>query len=300
VWLPWSSIWREGKGGIEMIVFVGGAGVMGSGIAQVCAERGIRVLLFDVSRDAVEKALGKIRHFVERGVAKGKYGGATADEIMSRIVAVESLEEARKADFVIEAIVEDLEIKKEFFREIEKVTQQGAVIASNTSAISITELSSAFEHPERFLGMHFFNPVPLMRLVEVVRGLETSDAAVTETVALAKKLGKTPVVLSDSPGFLVNRIARPFYLESLRILEEGLLGHEDVDALMKGAGFRMGPFELLDLVGLDVNFAVSEYVYEEFFQEPRFRPVYLQKKMVAAGRLGRKAGRGFYEYEEKR
>jgi len=276
-----------------------GAGAMGAGIAQIAAQAGHRVGLFDTSMGAADKAKAKIGETLVALATKGKIDRAAADAAAARIVAVHALGDLVSARLVVEAIVEDLAIKRNLFRELEVVVSPDTILASNTSSLSITALAAGMKHAGRVAGMHFFNPAPLMPLVEVVSGLAT-DAEVAATIhATAQAWGKTPVHARSTPGFIVNRCARPFYAEALRVLAERAADPATLDAIMREAGgFRMGPFELMDLIGLDINVAVTRSVWEAFFHDARFTPSVTQNEMVAAGYLGRKAGRGFYDYAE--
>lgn len=283
------------------ILGIVGAGTMGAGIAQVAILSGFHVLLYDAIEAALAKGKSGIAHSVSRAVEKGKIQADAAEEALRRLSATTRLTEMRDAACIIEAAPEDLPLKRRLFGELDACANRGATLATNTSSLSITAIAGATGRPERVVGMHFFNPVPVMPLVEVVAGARTDPAVVEETMTLARRLGKTPVRAKDTPGFIVNRIARHFTLEALRILGEGRVTHEEIDRVMKGAGrFRMGPFELMDLIGIDVNFAVTRSVYEGFFHDPRFRPHPIQQRMVNSGLLGRKTGGGFYEYPEEK
>jgi 3-hydroxybutyryl-CoA dehydrogenase len=271
---------------------------MGSGIAQVAALSGFNVLLYDVSSDALQKGLGRIRDDLQRGVEKNRLTQQQADAALANIHVHSTLNPLHRSDFVIEAAVEDLAIKRDLFKRLDDVLPSHSILATNTSSLSITSIASATKRGAAVVGMHFFNPTSLMKLVEVVRGSQTSDETVKAACELAVKLGKVVVVCNDTPGFIVNRVARPFYGEALRLLGEGVATVEEIDRIVRlSGGFKMGPFELMDLIGIDVNYAVTKSVYEQYFQEPRFRPHPIQRKMVEAGTLGRKTKRGFYTYE---
>lgn len=275
-----------------------GAGTMGGGIAHLAAAAGCRTLLYDISPAFLERGMGRLRADVARGVEKGKISPDDASGIISNVAARNDLGDLSGCDIVIEAAIEDAAVKRDIFTRLSGGVSPSAILATNTSSLSVTGLSSSVAVPGRFVGLHFFNPPVAMKLVEVIRGDATDGATVDAVTAFARRLGKVPVVAADSPGFIVNRVARPFYGEALRILGEGVAGVEEIDRIVKSAGgFRMGPFELMDLIGIDVNLAVTKSVYEQTFGEPRFRPHVIQQKMVDSGRLGRKSGRGFYRYD---
>jgi 3-hydroxybutyryl-CoA dehydrogenase len=275
-----------------------GSGTMGGGIAQIAAGSGFNVLLYDVSADALQHAVERIKDNLHRSVEKGRIAQQEADAVLANIHVHSSLNPLHRSDFIIEAAVEDLAIKKELFKRLDDVLPAHAVLATNTSSLSITAIAAGTRRQENVVGMHFFNPPYAMKLVEVVRGKQTSEETVNATCGLAEKLGKVPVTCKDTPGFIVNRVARPFYGEALRLLGEGIASVEEIDRIVKlCGGFKMGPFELMDLIGIDVNFAVTKSVYEQYFNEPRFKPHLIQRQMVEAGTLGRKTRRGFYSYD---
>ncbi|MCS4502703.1 3-hydroxyadipyl-CoA dehydrogenase [wastewater metagenome] len=283
----------------DTVIGVIGAGTMGAGIAQVAATAGHPVLLFDAVEGAAAKGIERTRSGMQRLVERGRMSAEQVDAICARITPVDTTAGLAPAGLVIEAIVEDINIKQTVFGEIETICGEDVILATNTSSISVTAIGAGLRRPERLVGMHFFNPAPILRLVEVISGIAT-DRAVAETVhATAAAWGKHPVHARSTPGFIVNRVARPFYAEALRVLEEGGADVATIDAALKGSGgFRMGPFELMDLIGQDVNFAVTNSVFNAYYQDPRFLPSLLQREYVEGGLLGRKSGRGFYDYRE--
>jgi len=280
-------------------VAVIGAGTMGAGIAQVAATYGHPVILFDQNPEAVERGLNQIKTGLDRQVSRGKMTQTDLDALMGRITPATAIADLAEASLVIEAIIENLDIKRSLLATLESTCSDTCILATNTSSISVTALGAEMSHPERLVGMHFFNPAPVMKLVEIVSGLATSPAIAEQTHATATAWGKHAVYTKSTPGFIVNRVARPFYAESLRIYEEGAADTATLDQLIKGAGgFRMGPFELMDLIGHDVNYAVTCSVFDAYYQDPRFLPSVTQKALVECGRLGRKSGQGFYDYRE--
>ncbi len=282
-----------------MKVAVIGAGTMGSGIAQIAAQAGHSVMLFDTRADAVAKALSSLDKTFTKLVDKGKLNVDEARATLDGITPCSDLKELVGCGLVIEAIVEDLTIKKKLFAELEATLTKDVVLATNTSSLSVTAIAGSRAYPARIIGLHFFNPAPLIPLVEVVPGIATDPSLPARCVELMNAWGKTPVICKDTPGFIVNRVARPFYGEALRIYEEGIADMATIDHAMKSVGgFRMGPFELMDLIGNDINFAVTKSVFEAFFYDPRYRPSITQQRQVESGRLGRKSGRGYYNYND--
>lgn len=279
-------------------VGVVGCGLMGSGIAQVCAAAGFETVVREVAPELVEKGLKGIEKNLARLVEKGTISEAAKGEIRGRLKATTAVEDLQDCDLVIEAIIEQLPAKKELFGALDKLCPASTIFASNTSSLTITEIATSTKRPERFVGLHFFNPVPVMKLVEVVRTIATDPAVYDEMVAFGAKLGKTPVRASDSTGFIVNRLLVPYLLDAIRALEEGVGSIEDIDNSMKlGCGYPMGPLTLLDFVGLDTTYYIANIMFDEF-KERRFAPPPLLKRMVLAGWNGRKSGRGFYNYAD--
>ena len=278
-----------------------GAGAMGRGIAQIAAQAGHTVLLFDLNREAVEAARDHLRQMWEKLAAKGKINAQAAAESLLRVLPCADMADLKAADLVVEAVVEHIEAKRDLFSRLEDIVAQDCILASNTSSLSITSIAAACRHPERVAGYHFFNPVPLMKVVEVIDGLRGDPAVGDALMALARAMGHTPVRARDMPGFIVNHAGRGMNIEGLRLAQECVAPFHQVDAIMREqAGFRMGPFELLDLTALDVSHPVMESIYRQFYDEPRFRPSPLTAVRLAGGLLGRKTGAGFYRYEQGR
>ncbi len=276
-----------------------GAGTMGSGIAQVAATFGHSVVLHDNNVEQLEKAQFQLNKILSRLVEKGKITEEKKDDILANIDFAEDFNAFRSCDVIIEAIVENLDIKKNVFRALEDITRADTILASNTSSLSIASIAAACEQPDRVIGIHFFNPAPLMPLVEIIPAIQTSDETVTQAKNLIDSWQKVTVLAKDTPGFIVNRVARPFYGEAIRILEEGIADVATIDwAMTEIGGFRMGPFTLMDFIGNDVNYKVTETVFKEFFYDPRYKPSFTQKRLFEAGYWGRKTGKGYYDYAE--
>lgn len=282
-----------------MRVGIIGAGSMGAGIAQVAATAGCDVNIFDQSENACQKAVEKLEKILARLIEKGRINQAKKESILNKINIVYELDKFKDADLVIEAIIENEMIKKELFGQLSKLVSKNCIIATNTSSLSVTNLASVCENPERFIGIHFFNPAPLMPLVEIVPALQTGNKLTNEVYQIIESWNKSPVIAKDTPGFIVNRIARPFYGESLRIFEEGLADFITIDQSLKIiGGFKMGPFELMDFIGNDVNYAVTESVFKAFYYDPRYKPSFTQKQYAEANWLGRKTKKGYYDYSK--
>ncbi|MHA7842620.1 MAG: 3-hydroxyacyl-CoA dehydrogenase NAD-binding domain-containing protein [Winogradskyella sp.] len=281
-----------------MNVGIIGSGTMGSGIAQVAATAGCTVKLYDTNQAALDKAKASLEKILSRLIEKGRIDAEEKSRIQSNISYVDSLKTLAESNLTIEAIVENIDIKKKVFSELESYVADDCIIASNTSSLSIASIASSLQKPERCIGIHFFNPAPLMKLVEVIPAVQTSKAVLDKSVDIIKSWKKTVAVAKDTPGFIVNRVARPFYGEALRIYEEGIADFETIDYSLKTlGGFRMGPFELMDFIGNDVNYTVTETVFTAFYFDPRYKPSFTQKRLSEAGYLGRKSGKGYYDYD---
>jgi 3-hydroxybutyryl-CoA dehydrogenase len=276
-----------------------GSGAMGSGIAQVAATAGHDVLLYDNNPKALERSKEKLQKIMNRLVEKERVTQEEAAAIQGRIQYIDSLYEFKSSGLIIEAIVEDMEVKRNVFEQVETIAPDDCILASNTSSLSIAAIAAVCKEPSRVLGIHFFNPAPLMKLVEIIPAVQTDKQVLERSCQLIESWGKTTVVAKDTPGFIVNRVARPFYGEALRLLEEGFADAATIDwAMTEIGGFRMGPFTLMDYIGNDVNYKVTETVFKSFFYDPRYKPAFTQKRLSEAGYLGRKSGRGYYDYRE--
>jgi len=282
-----------------MNIGVLGGGTMGSGIVQVAAQNGHQVVLVDLSQDVLDQSKAKLSKIMTRLVEKGKITEDQSNQTQSNISYSTEINEFKNCGFVIEAIVENLEVKKKVFAAIEEVTEKDCILASNTSSLSIASIGSALEDASKIIGVHFFNPAPLMPLVEIIPAVQTSETTLNQTKSLIDSWKKVTVVCKDTPGFIVNRVARPFYGEAMRIYEEGIADFATIDwAMTHIGGFRMGPFTLMDYIGNDVNYTVTETVFKSFYYDPRYKPSFTQKRHAEAGYLGRKSGKGFYDYSE--
>lgn len=275
-----------------------GAGTMGIGIIEVLVTSGYHVRLVDISTENMEQGLNRFRKRLYSQVEKGRFTAEMLELLLSRVEPVYQLEDLAEVDLVIEAIAEDLDVKHQVFKKLDLITQTNAILATNTSSLSITSIASVTRNPERVIGLHFFNPAPRMPLVEVIQGLRTDPLVIESLVDWVRQIGKEPVKVMDSPGFLVNRIARPFHLEAYQLVGNGFVTKKQLDRIVREAGFKMGPFELQDLIGIDINLAATVTVYNDFFHEPRFRPHPQQKRLVESGALGLKTGKGHYENGE--
>jgi len=272
---------------------------MGAGIALTCAIHGFDVILYDVSKHALTNASSRIKSDLNIMSEKGLLTSRQCYQIVSRMKSVTALSTLKSCDLIIEAIIEDLQTKRDLFQKIERIVSREAILATNTSSLSVSEITSKLNFPQRSIGLHFFNPVQRMKLVEVINGVCTSTETTNHATGFIKKLEKTPIVANDIPGFIVNRVARPFYGEALKLLGEGVASIEEIDRIVKLEGnFKMGPFELMDYIGIDINLAVTKSMYEQTFHEPRYKPHQIQQRMVNAGTLGRKTKKGFYSYEK--
>lgn len=269
---------------------------MGSGIAQVSATAGLKTILYDVNEEIIQKAKRKIENDLLVLVEKQKITLDKKESILKQLVFTSNINEC-VADVIIEAVIEKLEIKTSLFNQLAAINSDETIFATNTSSLSVSAIAKEINRPDRVAGLHFFNPAPVMKLVEVVKADQTSDITIARLVALTKTFGKTPVVCKDSPGFIVNRVARPYYIESLRLVEEGLADFETIDCLLEATGFKLGPFKLMDLIGNDVNYAVSCSVYEQLNRPERLKPSSIQKEKVEKGELGKKSGKGYYDYK---
>ncbi|HEY3876592.1 MAG TPA: 3-hydroxyacyl-CoA dehydrogenase NAD-binding domain-containing protein [Candidatus Kapabacteria bacterium] len=273
-----------------------GAGTMGTGIALSSALAGYDVVLYDISDGFLQRAYRNVGLMMDKSIERGKLTHEAANAAAFRIRTTTHFDHLKTCDLVIEAAIEKLQTKQELFGKLSGLCAEDCILASNTSSLSITAIASATKRPSRVLGLHFFNPAHIMKLVEIVRGQETTDDVMYRAEGYIKQIGKVPVLAKDTPGFIVNRVARNFYGEAFRLLGDGIASHEQIDRIMKANGFAMGPYELMDLIGIDVNLAVTESVYRQYFDEPRFRPHLVQQKMVEANLLGKKTGGGFYSY----
>jgi 3-hydroxybutyryl-CoA dehydrogenase len=280
----------------KLIVGVIGAGTMGSGIAQVAASAGHAVKIFDSNSVAIQKASGLLQSVIKILVEKNKITGEKGDSILNNIEWIDDLKNFSGCGLILEAVVENPEIKQKLFAELEGIVSPDCVLATNTSSLSVTSIAAACTKPERVIGIHFFNPAPLMPLVEIIKGLATSQEVESHTKKIIDSWGKTTVLAKDTPGFIVNRIARPYYGESIKMYEEGIADFETIDRVMKEYGFKMGPFELMDLIGNDINYTVTETVWQQMFYDARYKPSLTQKRLFEAKRFGRKSGKGYYDY----
>ncbi|HEU5292252.1 MAG TPA: 3-hydroxyacyl-CoA dehydrogenase NAD-binding domain-containing protein [Cyclobacteriaceae bacterium] len=274
-----------------------GAGTMGQGIAQICATYGYAVLLFDIDAGFLKKGVSNIESALQLSVDKGKLSANQKQEALNRIKSCKHLEQV-KADLIIEAAIEKLDVKREIFKTLENSNSPDSILATNTSSIPVTQIASVLKNPNRFAGLHFFNPAHIMKLVEVISGVATSAETLEQLRTFSEKLGKTPISVKDSPGFVVNRVARHYYVETLKILEENVTDIKTIDTLLRSTGFKMGAFELMDLIGVDTNFSVTASMYNAFHQDGKFRPSRIQQQKVDAGHLGQKSGKGFYDYNK--
>lgn len=277
------------------IIAVIGAGTMGSGIAQLAAQAGYQTIVYDIQESGLETGKAAIQKNLDGGIKRGKISEREKTEILTRIQFTTDFKKL-KADVIIEAVLERLDIKTELFQKLSEINGERTIYATNTSSIPITQIAAGSPYPSQVVGMHFFNPAHIMKLVEVISGVQTSDDIAKTVFALAEKMGKQAVFAKDAPGFIVNRVARHFYVESLQILEEGVADVETIDSLIQGSGFKMGPFTLMDLIGVETNYSVTSSMFESFKYAPKFRPSRIQEQLKDAGYHGRKSGRGFYDY----
>ncbi len=277
-------------------IAIAGTGTMGAGIAQICAAAGYATILYDINEEAIQRGLSIIAKNLDGAVERGKMTPEQKDQLLAGIKTTTNPEEV-KADLIIEAALEKLDVKKQLFTALAYVNDADTILATNTSSIPVTQIAFGIQNPERIVGMHFFNPPHIMKLVEVVSGASTNEDVAFTIKELAEKLGKTAVMAKDSPGFIVNRVARHYYVEALKILEENVTDLETIDELMELSGFKMGPFKLMDLIGVDTNFEVTSSIYNQFQQDGKFRPSRIQKQKVDAGFHGKKTGKGFYNYQ---